>query len=58
MIANAEKVTFKRKGWSYRTAAPVLGVTYQYLCDVLNGRRQSTRLLRKVRSLPHQPAAR
>jgi hypothetical protein len=58
MKQHPDKVTFKEKGWSYRTAAPVLGVTYQYLCDVLNGRRQSTRLLRKVRSLPHQPAAR
>lgn len=46
------KVTFKRKGWTYRSAAPVLGVTYQYLCDVLNGQRESRRLMSKVDSLP------
>lgn len=44
----------KEKGWSYRAAAPVLGVTYQYLCDVMNGHRSSVRLLRRVASLPRR----
>ena len=47
-----EKARFKRKGWSYRVAAPLLGVTYQHLSDVLNGNRQSLRLLKKIRGLP------
>lgn len=52
MIPANEKVTFKSKGWSYRSAAPVLGVTYQYLCEVMNGRRVSRRLSAKIRALP------
>jgi len=47
-----EKAKFKRKGWSYRRAAPVLEVTYQYVSDVLNGRRSSRRLIKKIGSLP------
>lgn len=49
-----EKVRFKKRGWSYRTAAPELGVTYQYLCDVLNGRRSSRRLLAAINRLPRR----
>lgn len=44
----AAKRDLKANGWSYRRAAPVLGVTYQHLCEVLNGRRQSARLVRRV----------
>lgn len=39
-------------GWSYRSAAPVLGVTYQYICQVLTGRVQSRRLTAAIRNLP------
>jgi hypothetical protein len=39
-------------GLSYRAAAPLAGVTYQYLSDVLNGHRTSQRLLNKIMSLP------
>ena len=42
------KVSLKRKGWSYRAAAPVLGVTYQHLCLVLCGRRESGRLMQAI----------
>lgn len=52
MDRNETKVTLKNKGWSYRKAAPVLGVTYQYLCDVVNGKRSSVRLHKKIKGLP------
>lgn len=52
------KRQFKAGGWSYRRAAPVLGVTYQHLSEVLNGRRESQRLLRAVAALPATEAAR
>jgi len=48
----SEKAILKKKGWSYRSAGPVLGVTYQHLSEVLNGKRSSLRLLRKIRTLP------
>lgn len=38
-------------GLSYRKAAPLTGVTYQYLSDVLNGHRVSIRLTRKIMAL-------
>lgn len=48
----AAKRALKTKGWSYRRAAPVLGVTYQHLSEVLNGNRESQRLLARISSLP------
>jgi lambda repressor-like predicted transcriptional regulator len=36
-----EKVKLKNKGHSYRSAARELGITYQYLSDVLNGHHTS-----------------
>ena len=46
------KQTLKAKGWSYRTAAPKLGVCYQHLASVLSGRRSSQRVLSKINQLP------
>jgi hypothetical protein len=46
------KHEFKSKGWSYRSAGAVLGISYQYLSDVLNGNRTSRRLLVKITALP------
>lgn len=43
----------KRKGWSYRTAAPFLGVSYQHICLVLTGKRISQILLDRIFSLPY-----
>ena len=51
------KRLIKARGWSYRRAAPVLGVTYQHLSEVLNGRRASRRLLSRIASLPVSPEA-
>ena len=53
----AEKASFKQKGWSYRSAAPQLGVTYKYLCEVLNGKISSRRLLKKIQALPRRETA-
>jgi hypothetical protein len=43
---------FYAGGWSYRSAAPHLGVSYQHLCQVLNGERLSRRLTAAVSKLP------
>lgn len=40
------------KGWSYRTAAVVLGVHYTHLARVLTGRRVSKSLLRRIYEIP------
>lgn len=42
----------KQRGYSYRRAAPVLGVHYSHLALVLTGKRQSRRLLRRIEQLP------
>jgi hypothetical protein len=46
------KRTLKSKGWSYRRAAPLLGVSYVHLAKVLGGHRESRRLLMAIASLP------
>ena len=45
------KHKLKTAGLSYRRAAPLLGVTYQHLCLVLTGKRQSRRLLEAIEDL-------
>ena len=54
MQFNAEHVKreMKRKGWSYRTAAPHVGRSYQWICDVLNGKKVSGPVLRGILALP------
>lgn len=51
----AAKRRLKEVGLSYRSAAPRLGVCYQHLCSVLNGRRESQRLLKKIEELSPVP---
>ena len=48
------KRTLKSRGWSYRSAAPRLGVCYQHLALVLTGRRESLRLLARIETLPRR----
>ena len=43
---------FSAAGWSYRSAAPHLGVCYQHLCQVLRGERPSRRLIAAINALP------
>ncbi len=42
----------KRKGYSYRTAAPLLGITHTHLFRCLTGERHSERVLAGVEELP------
>lgn len=42
----------RKKGYSLRTAAPLLGVHFGHLHQVLQGRRESRRLIRAVEALP------
>jgi hypothetical protein len=46
------KQIMRQRGWSYRAAAPRLGVCYQHLALVLTGRRESRRLLHAISKLP------
>jgi hypothetical protein len=58
MTRTTAKRALTAKRLSYRRAAPLLGVTYQHLSEVLNGRRQSRRLLARIETLPaHQNEA-
>lgn len=42
----------RRKGWSLRAAAPLLGVHFSHLHHVLKGRRESRALLARIEHLP------
>jgi transcriptional regulator with XRE-family HTH domain len=52
MTRQQSKVTLKRKGWSQRQAAKTLGIGFEHLNRVLNGHRESKRLLAAIESLP------
>jgi plasmid maintenance system antidote protein VapI len=45
------KEILKQRGWQYRTVAPILGCSYQHLSEVLNGHRNSFRILREIETL-------
>lgn len=49
---NDAKESLLKGGWSYRKAAPALGVHWSHLAKVLTGRRESQALLKRIRSLP------
>jgi predicted transcriptional regulator len=51
LTRNAAKAKLKNMGLSYRKAAPLLGVTYPHLSYVLNGHRDSKRLLKAIAEL-------
>ena len=53
--SEAHKALLREKGWSYRAAAPVLGVHWVHLFRVLKGERQSIRLLAAIERLPNRP---
>lgn len=52
MTLHHYKVTLKKKGHSYRSAAPILGVHYQSLSRILNGQFQNRRVLAAISQLP------
>ena len=45
----------RRKGWSRREAAERLGVTPEHLSYVLNGHRESRRILEAIKDFPENP---
>jgi hypothetical protein len=51
------KRKLKETGWTYRTAAIVLGITYQHLSYVLNGHRHSRRVLAAIERIPEREKA-
>ncbi len=53
----AARVSLRGKGWSYRAAAPLMGVSYQHLAHVLTGRRESRKLLKLIHDLPAKEVA-
>lgn len=52
MTLQQSKATLKKKGHSYRSAAPFLGVRYESLCRILNGQFQNRRVLAAIPKLP------
>jgi len=53
----AAKKRLKKKGWSHRAAAAELGVTFEHLNRVLNGHRESARLIAAIEALPAREVA-
>jgi transcriptional regulator with XRE-family HTH domain len=53
----AIKRRLKKKGWSNRAAAQMLGVTFEHLNRVLNGHRESARLISSIEALPAREVA-
>lgn len=49
------KEHLRANGWSYRVAARELGISPQWLNDVLNGWQVSKTLVRRLMSLPQCP---
>ena len=53
----AVKKRLRSKGWTHSAAAAELGVTYEHLNRVLNGHRESARLIARIESLPAREVA-
>lgn len=51
----AARNALRRLGWSHREAADRLGVSTYHLSLVLNGRRESRRILSAIQELPENP---
>ena len=51
------KRMLKEKGWSYRTAGEQLGRHWMTIYEVLNGRRKSGDLLKRIEALPAKGAS-
>lgn len=59
MLAREQaKAILKKRGWSYRNVAVALGLSrksgYVHIARVLNGQRESTRLLSRIENLPNR----
>lgn len=51
----AARNALRAKGWTQAAAAQELGITPIHLCYVLNGRRESRRVLTAIQALPANP---
>lgn len=49
------KASLKRKGWSYRRAAQMLGYSFGHFGRVMSGDRQSATLFARIHDLPPSP---
>ena len=55
VAVQAARNALRSKGWTQAAAAQVLGITPIHLCYVLNGRRESRRVLTAIAHLPANP---
>ena len=51
-LGRSAKSSLRAKGWSLRTAAPLLHVHFSHLHHVLTGARRSSALLSRIERLP------
>jgi transcriptional regulator with XRE-family HTH domain len=51
----AARNTLRGRGWTIASVARHLGITREHLSLVLNGRRQSRRILSAIQELPENP---
>ena len=49
---SASKVELKKRGYTYRSAAPVIRRSYHWICQVVNGRATSRPVLEAIFNLP------
>jgi transcriptional regulator with XRE-family HTH domain len=54
MTRSKAKVELKSKGWSYRSVAPVLGISFAQLDRILNGRSHNPAIIELINSLPQR----
>ena len=52
---NNARTSLAGKGWTYRAAAPELGVHHVHLALVMKGHRISRRLLAAIEDIPPRP---
>jgi len=50
------KVELKKRGYTYRSAAPVIGRSFHWICQVVNGRATSRPVLEAIFKLPARGA--
>ena len=51
----AARNILRRRGWTQAEVAKRLGISPIHLCYVLNGRRESRRIINEIQHLPENP---